>query len=105
MMNLVNLLIFGYLAVSGVILSYVVIVTDKKRKMVKREQPSRSTVLVFPGSIMVLCVLYLLRLGVMAGAGVFSGVGFTVLVGVLIALIPVFFIGFVIWESKRVGGT
>ncbi|MFH1101947.1 MAG: hypothetical protein V1726_07940 [Methanobacteriota archaeon] len=100
MMNLVNLLVFAYLAISGGILSYVLIITDKTRKTAKKKQTGDKAVMVVPVSIVFLLVLYALRFGLMTGTGVFSGVGLLVLVGVLVAVVPLIIVGFFIIKNK-----
>ena len=101
MMNLLNLLVFAYLAISGVILTYVVLVTDKTRTRTKKQQPSIPAGMVIPGSIVFFLMLYTLRFGLMTGTGVFSGVGMSVLVGGFVAIVPIVLIGLLLIRRKR----
>lgn len=99
-----NLLIFAFLCIGGVILTYVVIITDKTRKMPTKTQTAQTLEKAVPFSIFFLLILYVFRLSLVTGTGLVFGIGIPVLIGILVALVPVSIACFFLIKQKKRGG-
>jgi len=97
---MIDISLFLSLGLAGVIITIILCVTGKKKKLEPPDDPGFAYIKIFSITVSIIVVLYVFRLLMMFSTGMFSGAHASALVGGLVALIPLFLIGLTRYTKK-----